>query len=347
MNNNLRSGNVDIAKFVACLLIMAVHSYKFEIGMTHFGKAGIFVEFFLIISGYYSAKHFDNHKSVNKMRASIIYTIKKFFPLLPYTTFITLFSLLFNAIWNCIFYGNSFFTAFDDSIYNVIFDLLLLSSSYGAPLVKPIWYLSAMMIVFPLFTRFLQISNRYAILSISFTYSILYYGLTKADNGCFPPECLLRVLAGLCFGAFIYQLYTLINPAIHENGIRILLTIVECIMFMLAILLVNNDPFQRRLILLCFIVCLSIMLPGLSYTAYINGRFANYLGRLSVSVYLLHWGVGKLILGLTQYRDIPSWGRITLYYGLTILFSMIALKVVDNWKWFKNIKEQISRLETD
>lgn len=96
--NNIRSGNVDLARFICSLIIMTFHlnvlwgwNYPFQGG-------GIFVEFFLIITGYYTAKHFDNKKYNNPMKESIIYTLNKFIPFLPYTIITTILMYLFNYL---------------------------------------------------------------------------------------------------------------------------------------------------------------------------------------------------------------------------------------------------------
>lgn len=58
---------------------------------------------------------------------------------------------------------------------NFIFDILLLTNFYLRPEVGPLWYLSAMFIVFPIFSCIMQIKNRYLILLFSFICSGIYY----------------------------------------------------------------------------------------------------------------------------------------------------------------------------
>lgn len=50
MNN--RSGNVDLARFIASMFIMEHHIY-ITLGYSHFESCWIYIEFFLIITGYY------------------------------------------------------------------------------------------------------------------------------------------------------------------------------------------------------------------------------------------------------------------------------------------------------
>lgn len=54
-----RNGMVDIWRFVFCLLIMAHHMYHIGIERIYpFQSAWIYVEFFFILSGYFTGKHF-------------------------------------------------------------------------------------------------------------------------------------------------------------------------------------------------------------------------------------------------------------------------------------------------
>ena len=58
---NRKNSTIEIWRFVASLLIMATHMYHFGIDNYYFRETWIFVEFFLIITGYYTAVHFDKY----------------------------------------------------------------------------------------------------------------------------------------------------------------------------------------------------------------------------------------------------------------------------------------------
>ena len=60
MTNN-RSGCIDIIRFIGALLIMAHHMYNIGLQYYPFWDCWIYTEFFLLITGYYTAKHFENY----------------------------------------------------------------------------------------------------------------------------------------------------------------------------------------------------------------------------------------------------------------------------------------------
>lgn len=77
---NSRSGNVDLARSISALLVVAHHFSILGFSNYSFYGAWIYVEFFLIITGYYTTKHFDRKNYSNPMKESVIYTLKNLFP---------------------------------------------------------------------------------------------------------------------------------------------------------------------------------------------------------------------------------------------------------------------------
>lgn len=62
---NNRSGFIDIIRFIAALLIMAHHMYNIGLQYYPFWDCWIYTEFFLLITGYFTAKHFENYGGGN------------------------------------------------------------------------------------------------------------------------------------------------------------------------------------------------------------------------------------------------------------------------------------------
>lgn len=98
----LRSGNVDIAKFIACLLIMAHHLHILGIESYPFYNSWIYVEFFLMITGYYTCAHYDGKEVTNKIKDGLSYTLRKFATILPYTVVVTVLAYVTDGVYKLI-----------------------------------------------------------------------------------------------------------------------------------------------------------------------------------------------------------------------------------------------------
>lgn len=201
-------------------------------------------------------------------------------------------------------------------------------------LVGSLWFLSAMFIVFPLFSMLVQLRNRYNIIVATALYALFYYGVEGVvDNRVYPND-FLRVMAGMCLGAFIYEITYVLGEYVYKINKKIL-TVIEAITFLLPIIIIFNNYNANRLNLFCFTICLFIMLPNLSYTANIKGGMCVYLGRLSLPIFIIHWFVAEALSFLERYYIWSDIQKIGLYYGLTIIVSMMAMYLVDHWKWFQ------------
>lgn len=320
-----RSGNADLAKFIASCLIMTYHIFIFGLRNYHFGTAWIYVEFFLIITGFFTARHFSTVKTEEPMKIAIRYTINKFLPLIPYTTIATvlmylllLVPLLVNGQLNFEEFLLSFTT-------DMPFDLLLISDAYAAPLVAPLWYLSALIVVFPIFCYLLLRLDKYQIMVFSALYFILYYSYFGINGEC--AKAFLRMIAGLAVGSFLFELSVMYEKYI-KNISKSTLTIVELMTFAIPIYLTFSLQGNFRFIVLNFSVCLLLMLSNTTYTSLLSGRICSFLGKLSMPIFIIHWVVGKYIIEISNFYKMSIRVQLMLYYLLTILFSVMIMWIV-------------------
>ncbi len=334
MNNNIRSGNVDLVRFIAALIIMTFHLFYMGIGSYPFQDGWIYVEFFLIITGFYTARRFDGKNYDNPIKESIIYTYKKFIIFLPYTIVTTTLMYLLNFLPSFLFGSLSIKGFLFSFTQDYIFDILLISESYSHPLVPPLWYLSALIIVFPLFSWLTQIKNRYWIIIITSFYTLFYYGIVGFIGHRVYLTDLLRVLAGMCLGTFVYEI--LYSLSYYFNRIsKIVLTVVEIFAFLMPVIITYKNAGSHRFVLFCFMICLAIMLSNSSYTNVIKGKLCTYLGKLSMPLFIIHGFMGVFIARLSSKIMLTDTTKIVLYYIVSIALSVIAMYIVDRWKWFQ------------
>lgn len=262
-----RSANVDGARFIAAMLIMAFHIYHIGIAEYPFHEAWIYVELFLMITGYYTAKHYSKVNTDNRSKDAFQYTIKKFMPLFPYTLIVTLCGWITQGVVGIIYKGWTWKDFVINFMGDFTFDVLLISDSFSHPLITPLWYVSAMIIVFPFFCLFAQIKNRYTKVLICIIYPLMYYGWTGVTGNRAFPHDMLRVLAGMMLGLLLYEFSVIFEEHIKRVPMTGL-TLIELLAFAYPIYCSYRN-FARigytttRLYLLCFFINLLFMLAWL------------------------------------------------------------------------------------
>lgn len=196
---------VDLWKFIAAVLIMIHHLYHLGGQFTgaYFGRfAWIFVEFFFILTGWFTYHHFSTtDKKPDIFRSGLKYTLAKFRPFLPYTTAAITLQYLVSAPYSFIKSGHvvRFLSHFNHYPLEV---LLVGEAQQSEQLLVPIWFLSAMFMVFPIVVFLCQMKNKYLLLTISGLYSLLYYGQVQLSNRIWPDD-LFRALAGMLLGVSV------------------------------------------------------------------------------------------------------------------------------------------------
>lgn len=326
MNKANRQSIVDLWRFIGCLLIMSFHLYFTGISIEPypFYTAWIYVEFFLILSGYYTASHFDIKETVspdNMAKEAIRYTVKKYIRFLPYVIIAT----------SVYYFIDYFLIGFSITTFiNFLFDTTLLTGSfYEAYLpVRPLWFLSVMFIVFPIFCFFCQIKSKHILYMIAFYIPLIYYGYTPRPSLAYFPYHIPRALAALFLGVLVYAICSYIRK-IHFSFVKkVLLTCVEIVALWSVVYFTYIGKLEYyRFFILCFAVGLIIMLSGQSYTMNINSIIFRWLGRMSMPMYILHTTIAHYIS--TFCAGFSSTTKIISYYGGTLLISAVCYYFVE------------------
>ena len=334
-SKNRRMAIIDLWKFIAAVMIMIHHLYylapAFE-GRDYPGYfAWIYVEFFFILTGYFTYRHFaKSDRQDNIVRSSLSYTWRKFKPFLPYTTIAITLQYLLSAPYSALLQGN--YRRFLYSFADFPLEVMLLGEAHGSDQrLVPIWFLSAMLIVFPFVCLLAQLKNRYLILLISGIYPLFYYGRAILGNRVWPDD-LLRALAGLLLGVFLCVLCDMMREKRlipQSKTATKLLTAAEIICMALSFLfIIRADKSLWRVIILLFAVGLSIMLSGRSLTAKLQNPVIAYLGKLSLPMFIWQWVVATLVIRLNQLIPLPTAVSAALYFACTLLVSAVSYQIV-------------------
>ena len=346
-SKNSRMAIVDLWKFIAAVMIMIHHLYylspAFE-GKDYPGYfSWIYVEFFFILTGYFTYRHFARQdRQENIVRSSLSYTRSKFMPFLPYTTIAITLQYLLLAPYTALIQGS--YRKFIYSFADYPLEVMLLGEAHGSQQrLVPIWFLSAMLIVFPFTGLLSQLKNKHLILLVSGIYPLFYYGRAQLGNRVWPDD-LLRALAGLLLGVFICVLCNLIreNQLIPQSKAATrLLTASEIVCMLLAFLfIIRADKSLWRVIILLFAAGLSIMLSGRSMTAKLQSPVIAYLGKLSMPMFIWQWVVATVIIRLGQLVTLPTAVSVVLYFIGTFLISAVSYHIVETFRKKRIAKER-------
>ena len=233
-----RNNIVDIEKFIAALVIMTLHRdvvLGFYADEYTFAGGWIFVELFLIITGYYTTRHFAQMSDGSVPKNNFIYTIRKFLPILPYVwvaVSIQWLAFIISQVHNGMY-------AIKDVIYvfmnNIIHGMLLINITGGGnPFVTSMWYLMALLVVLPIFNLVCCMKDRYSKITVAFLYCAIYYGTMGVEAIIDFPQNLLRVMAGLLLGCLIYEMADLAGGHI-KNISEIIANIIAVAAFLLTV----------------------------------------------------------------------------------------------------------------
>ena len=155
---------IELLRFIGCLAVMCIHI--FLLGRENdypFYGAICWVDFFFLLSGYFSARHYS--ESPKSSFSPIRYTLKKFGRFLPYVIIGTVIATIIFIVK----YDLNFIESAKFLLYlpiqimclsltgvmpggNMEAGSVIISDSFTAPLVydTPLWYLNALLIALPI-----------------------------------------------------------------------------------------------------------------------------------------------------------------------------------------------------
>lgn len=324
---------VDFWKFFAAILIMIHHLYCLGNPFTgeYYGKfAWIYVEFFFILTGYFTYCHFSNiNNRDNVFKSGLKYTFTKFLPFIPYTTVVISLQYVISAPFGLLNSGN--IKHFLSHFINYPLEVLLIGEAQQSDqLLAPIWFLSSMLLVFPVFTFLCQMKNKYLLLTISGMYSLIYYGQVQLGNRIWPDD-LLRALAGMLTGVSVCILTELIKKRISlKKKSYASITLIEsaCMLFVLFVTVFNLTSLTKCVVI-AFALGIGAMLSGYSFSSKLHSNFISFLGKISMPMFIWHWFVATMINRINQLIVLLTPIRLLLYFGGTITLSIVSYLLVN------------------
>lgn len=347
---------LDFWKFVAMIAILLVHSRVFfgKDVVLKYGYLG--VEFFFLITGYLLAasvyrdqRPFSSEMIGSELWAFIRHKIGGF---LPYFLVGWTLSLSLKAIQTggALFHGSN--------LRESVFDLLLLRES-GLPyydIAGPHWYLSSMMIaLFLIYPVFRWRKNLFSLVVAPAVGLILlgsiFMSFKSVTCGVSYPNGFLtlgttRAIAEISLGVAAYQLSKYVSKLDFGAKTGWIFTGVN--MFALiggfgTIIEMHKKSDQPFVILMFFIFVVVATSRKATMSGWYNEKLCRYLGKLSLSVFLTHWAIRRLMSIVWkgcgwQFGDSshPETMAVTLavYFALSYGLGALTVYAVDRL-WIK------------
>lgn len=333
---SVRYSYVGLLKFLAALCIIYLHTGK---GGSHWGCSWILVEFFFMLTGYFTYRHFQKDRnSINnddieeKSKKAIKYSIKKFTSFLPYMLVGLAVFYIALSIYESRFGLRAALMAFK----TLLFDILFLNSQLpiGA---WAIWFISAMAIIFPIFSLLCQTKKPKTVAAIMLP-AIIYFYLQIYGDKISGLYAYGRAFFGMSAGIYICQLVDYINTLNLSKKHLILMNVVEwgaTLSVVICLYPSNTGVYvssAKMIGVVMMFIAITLTLSGKTLTSRIqNNKFLDYLEKLSMVIYLIHVGILWSVTLILEQTGTPQYLQIITII-LSVTLSAILYEIVETIK---------------
>ena len=317
---NKKNYFIEFNRFIAILIIMGHHLSRVKAVDYHFATGWVYVEFFFLVTGYFTARHLCRYPEEN----CIDYTLAKFKRLIGIAWLAIVSEYMLELSITFIVDKNRGLPVLLSYLKDLPFEMMMIGSSYKTPSLVPVWYLSALFIVFPLFCLFYQIKNKQLRHTLEVLIPLVYYGYAGIyDNWRFPLN-LIRAFSCLLLGAFIFDFGRKIIAVLHRRFSEAGYTALQLICLIIPVLACwYNTVEYHRVVVLCFMIVMTIT-AGDRGIKLKHGIF-GLLGEITMPIYLFHWVVAMFIGAYLE--ALGQNLRILIYYSTSILLGIMIVMV--------------------
>ncbi len=355
-----RNNYIDLLRFLFCMIIFIHHSGHVTRGsVTLLPSGGLVADAFFMLSGYYAVKHlsrvFANKDESagseyvkltgHPMGYSIRYTLNKLLKALPYVAFGTVIIYILELVIMLLTGTPITLVDITTRIRDMIIELTYLPlTGIMGPIDPmnyrntPMWFLSAMLIALPLI-MYLAIKCKDAFKNyiIWFIPPMLQGWMVVKFGGVLPWQNfvgpvnsgIIRGFSSLLMGAGIYYA----SKALQKNKSAftkpVIATIIELLVFVLFIINVIRgvSGYEELFSLYLVAITLAYALSGITYTARISWAPLEFLGRISLPIYCLHWGIYRWVAAAFG-EKIDYLSAIAVTFILCLVSSIVIMYVV-------------------
>ena len=301
-----RNGKIELLRFVFCICIVLFHvnialyngNFVFNDIFSFFKRGNIGVEFFYLVSGYLLAKSAFKEKPNPLPLGSetISFMKRKLLALFsPHTvsfilTFVSV--IILKGI-----HGFDIVSSFIKALPDYLFLNKIGISRFAVNRVE--WYICCMLIcmlfIYPLCRKYKKtFTNIVAPLIAIFILGYLFHKYESIENvkiwAGLVYKCMLRAAAELCLGVTAYSITDRLCRLNVSKADRIIMTAIEiaCFSFSLYFVVSREKSKYAALVIIALFVGVILAFSDLTYGKKLfNNRFAYFLGKLSMPVYMI------------------------------------------------------------
>lgn len=334
-----RIGEIEILRFLFCLLIVVYHcntrivghlegyDYQFLCGP----RGYIGVEFFFMLSGFFMAGSTQrmNADAPNRAATYLRFLWKKYVAVFPYH--IIAFVLLFVRL--CIDLKGFSLNLLLKSLPN--FFLIQRSGIKYFDINSVEWYISAMLMAMAVILPFaVKYKDTYAKYIAPVT-ALIIYGFILHKSGAmgnihawtsYGFKCFWRALAGINLGFFASACVEVLRRykfSKKERSFAIAIRLILWVLVFVFAFLLYPQRFDFVFVVMMFVALVLTFVFGFE-SEKLNGKVATYLGRMSLTMYLNQIFVIKIVNDFCQ-----GWQPVVIV--LVVIAANFALSALTLW----------------
>ncbi len=347
ISSKTKSSYIELVRFLLCIAILLHHSgFVTPDNNTILPGGAIAADVFFMLTGYFTIRHIEKMNDVEGiMSYSMKYTLNKMLRLIPYVACGVLIAYLL-VIWRLP--ADTSIMDYIISLENMPFELTLLpmtgviSSDLSVYRNAPMWFLSSMLIVMPVIMyiaiRFKDVFRNYF---VWFVPMFLQGWMVVNCGGACPWQSyagfcysgVVRAFSGITMGCAIYYASNALSKKMQNSSVisKVSISILEIGLLAFAIynFFRQIGGYEEVFVIYLFAVSLCISLSGASYTSKLKGRFFEMLGKLSLPIYCVHWGIYQWVGAYLGY--LGSWICIGITFVLCIIVSVVMMIFTDKF----------------
>lgn len=345
-----RNGMIELLRFFFCMGVLMFHGVKYLFGepslktsfhFEPFIHGALGVEFFFIVSGLFMAagikKAIEREKEkqveLDMPKEEFEFMKKKVKSIFPQHVIAFILIFIVTVLTTNTSVRENLLLLFN-SIPN--FFLLDTSGIRVQCLNFVEWYLSVMLIVMAIiypfakkyYNNFVKIICPIGALLILGFLQARYHSLTGVwiwTGICY--KSMLRGLAEIMLGMFLYEVGSSLSKKEITVNKKKLLTIIEvaCYLACFVIIMFTFAKKYEIYIVLLLAVAIPLSFSSITYTEKIKGNFFDYLGKLTLPLYLTQLAT----IGIVGYvfGNLSHVSQLLILFLLSIIVSMLALKL--------------------